>query len=181
MLTAERPRPLAGTKPHQGARAVAELRALDDEPCTAFECSPTEEPQVCLSGNHRPQRWPTGKNPPWSTKGEALLGHLSSDGLTRLPDESPRVGTSKSDVLDAARARSSHQRSPVGATRLANGRGRNSPPSRPRRLDPNPILPPRATAVLLVVREQASLDIRSGPSLSGCRAHRRRSYASTTS
>jgi hypothetical protein len=72
----------AGTKPHQrarqGARAVAELSALDDEPCTAFECSPTEEPEVCLSGNHRPQRWPTGKNPPWSTKGEALLGRLSS-------------------------------------------------------------------------------------------------------
>jgi hypothetical protein len=37
--------------------------APDDKPCTAFECSPTEEPQVCLSGNHRPQRWPTGEEP----------------------------------------------------------------------------------------------------------------------
>jgi hypothetical protein len=38
MLTAERPRPLAGTKPHQGARAVAELRALDDEHSRCPRC-----------------------------------------------------------------------------------------------------------------------------------------------
>ena len=56
--------------PNRRARLLC---ALDDKPCTVFKCSPTEDPQVCLSGNHRPQRRPTGKNPLWRPKNAVKL------------------------------------------------------------------------------------------------------------